>query len=72
MKKIVEEIMKDVQDQINDDFHELNDPDEASWNYQVGVLISVNSAKTILYELSRLQAENDELRKRPRVNYGPL
>ena len=61
MKKTVDKLLKDIQDQINDNIHELNDPDEASWNYQIGVLISANEANLLLSELTRLQTENNEL-----------
>lgn len=61
MKKII----KDLAEQIDDAKNNNEDLEEASWNYQKGVILSVNDAIKIVTKLTEATSEgNKELMKK--------
>lgn len=58
----IEAIKKDLIQQITDQ-SEYGDLDKASWNYEEGVILSINNAATLLDHIDKLESALDGLLK---------
>ena len=52
---MITQIIKDISNQIflNEEYG--NDPDEASWNYETGVIITTNEAKELIEYIKHME-----------------